>query len=143
MSAFYRWHLFLQRHKSCSGSNRGKNTAIFEDDNMKTENVSVVMPSSGRKLPNMRMGYATSEGQEKAIQAVFRRYSPCFPNVSRPLGSGTGAEHVIDTGTAAPQAQPPYWRSWSERVVIRQEVDEMLQARIVSPPGSPWASPFV
>ena len=48
--------------------------------------------------------------------------------------------HAIDTGDAGPIRQPAHRLSAEERQVQRGEVLKMLQAGVIVPSNSPWAS---
>ncbi|UYV72084.1 hypothetical protein LAZ67_9001766 [Cordylochernes scorpioides] len=52
-------------------------------------------------------------------------------------------KHKIATGDARPLKRRPYRVSPSERNVIHEEVDRMMEIRVVQPSKSPWASPVV
>ena len=81
--------------------------------------------------------------QKQSSQAMFTKHRSCFPTSERPLGVLKDTEHIIETDTVRPMSQPPYRRSWAERIIIRTEVDKMLKAGIATPSKSPWASPIV
>jgi len=52
-------------------------------------------------------------------------------------------EHGINTGDAEPIHQTPYRTAPKERELIREQVKEMLESKIISPSRSPWAFPIV
>lgn len=91
-------------------------------------------------LPKLVTGTQLTWDQTCRLQELVARFRSCFPTADRPLGRITGVAHTVDTGDAKPISQAPYRRSWAERIVIRDEVDKMLKARIGAPSCSPWAS---
>ena len=51
--------------------------------------------------------------------------------------------HKICAGNTAPIQQKPYRVPYSQGDVIKKELDHMLQAGVIRPSTSPWASPIV
>lgn len=51
--------------------------------------------------------------------------------------------HSIDTPEAIPQKSRPYRVSHTERQVIQDQVDEMLQHGVIEQSQSPWSSPVI
>ena len=52
-------------------------------------------------------------------------------------------EHEIHVGEASPIHQKPYRVPYSRRELVKEKLDKMLEARIIRPSTSPWASPIV
>jgi hypothetical protein len=53
------------------------------------------------------------------------------------------AQHVIDTGDSKPVNQSPRRVSPQNRKIIKETIDALLEAGIISPSRSPWASPVL
>ncbi|UYV69914.1 hypothetical protein LAZ67_7001174 [Cordylochernes scorpioides] len=69
-----------------------------------------------------------------------------FSEVFGPIDKTTSriiTKHRINTGDAKPSKKMPYRVSPSERKVIQEEVDRMMEMGVVQPSESPWASPVV
>ena len=67
-----------------------------------------------------------------------------FPEVLRSVPGRTHlVEHEIHVGEASPIHQKPYRVPYSRRELVKEELDKMLEARIIRPSTSPWASPIV
>ena len=49
----------------------------------------------------------------------------------------------IDTGSHTPFKHKPYHTSLTKRKIVDDAIDDMLQANIIMPSNSPWASPIV
>lgn len=83
-----------------------------------------------------------SATQARDMRTLLQRYSSIFAS-----GGITGRTnlvmHSIDTGSADPIKQPAHRLSNGERQVQREEVLKMLQAGVIAPSNSPWASPVV
>ena len=59
------------------------------------------------------------------------------------IGRTTKIKHRIYTGDAIPIAQRPYRANPTNAKFIDEEIQKMLEAGIVRPSKSPWASPVV
>ena len=67
-----------------------------------------------------------------------------FPEVlANTPGRATLVKHHIRVGDASPIQQKPYWVPYAQRDVVKWELDRMLQAKVIRPSTSPWASPIV
>lgn len=81
--------------------------------------------------------------QAEALCRILEGYRDIFDFDNRPLGQTSVVTHRINTGDANPIHRRPYRVSASERAVIQQEVNKMLEKDIIEPSCSPWASPVV
>ena len=52
-------------------------------------------------------------------------------------------QHHINVGDAVPIQQKPYRVPYAQRDLIKKELDQMLEAKVIRPSTSPWASPIV
>lgn len=81
--------------------------------------------------------------QKAQLLRLLYRFRSSFDCEQHSLGRTSMVTHSIDTGSHAPLRQRPYRVSPSERHVIDQQVNDMLQRGIIRPSNSPWASPVV
>ena len=51
--------------------------------------------------------------------------------------------HEIPTGNAIPSRQPMRRMSPAHRIIVEQEVEQMLADGVIEPSNSPWSSPVV
>ena len=58
-------------------------------------------------------------------------------------GRTTLTEHEIDVGDAAPIHQKPYCIPYSRRELVKRELDGMMEAGVIRPSTSTWASTIV
>lgn len=86
-------------------------------------------------------GLSPSERSE-LLQLLYQ-YRESFDVVQPSLGRTSTTLHYIDTGSHAPLRQRPYRVSVTERQVITEQVNDMLQRGVIQPSQSPWASPVV
>ncbi|UYV62930.1 hypothetical protein LAZ67_2002542, partial [Cordylochernes scorpioides] len=73
---------------------------------------------------------------------LFENFSEVFGPIDKTT-SRIITKHRINTGDAKPSKKMPYRVSPSERKVIQEEVDRMMEMGVVQPSESPWASPVV
>ena len=86
------------------------------------------------EMPNL------NEEQKQDILVLMREY----PSVFQPVpGRTTLTAHQVHTGDAVPIRQNAYRIPYSRREVVKKELDEMLEAGVIRPSSSPWASPIV
>lgn len=81
--------------------------------------------------------------QDGQLQSILDEYDELFVTQNENIGIVPFIRHVIDTGTEQPIRSKPYRVSYHEQQVIRKLVDEMLEAGIIRPSRSHWASPVV
>ncbi|UYV81558.1 K02A2.6-like, partial [Cordylochernes scorpioides] len=73
---------------------------------------------------------------------LLENFSEVFGSIDKTT-SRIITKHRINTGDAKPSKKMPYRVSPSERKVIQEEVDRMMEMGVVQPSESPWASPVV
>jgi hypothetical protein len=119
---------------------RVSGAALFSEHVEPTE---VLPPSdSPQTTPAYKIGDLEPK-QKVQLQALLERFSDLFISDFENLTVTPLVEHCIDTGDAKPVRQAPYRESMSERELIRAELQRMLDARVIIPSQSPWASPVV
>lgn len=84
----------------------------------------------------------TSKQREDLTQLLVK-YEDVFVTENSAIGIVPFIRHEIDTGDHDPIRSKPYRVSVAEQKVIRGLVDEMLEANIIRPSRSYWASPVV
>uniref|UniRef100_A0A6G1SP10 RNA-directed DNA polymerase n=2 Tax=Aceria tosichella TaxID=561515 RepID=A0A6G1SP10_9ACAR len=81
--------------------------------------------------------------QETQLKNLLDQYEGLFVTQNENIGIVPFIKHVIDTGDAEPIRSKAYRISFKEQQVIRKLVDEMLEAGVIRPSRSHWASPVV
>ena len=76
----------------------------------------------------------------KEIDKVLSEYSDIFCSKGQPIGQCNVGKCTIDTGEHAPIKQRPYRMPLSKRHLVENQVQEMLDAGIIRPSASPWAT---
>ena len=78
--------------------------------------------------------------QQQQLQELMEEFPAIFRETP---GRTTLTEHEIHVGDAAPIRQKPYRVPYSQRDVVKRELEEMMAAGVIQPSTSPWASPIV
>ncbi len=78
--------------------------------------------------------------QKQELADVANSYQNVF---NANPGRTSALEHYIHVAESAPIRQKPYRLPYSRRKVVEEEVQKMLEAKVIRPSCSPWASPLV
>ena len=81
--------------------------------------------------------------QKEIVNSLLNEYKSCFASNYNELGCCKLNKIKINTSSTIPIYQLPYRKSFAERQLIKEEVNRMLEANIIRPSKSPWASPVV
>ena len=84
-----------------------------------------------------------SPEQRTRLRALLQKYNDVFAHNSKQPGDSSVVKHKIDTGNHPPIRLRSYRTSPANKEEIDKQVDEMLQAGIISPSVSPWSFPVV
>ena len=77
------------------------------------------------------------------IEELIQQNISLFAEKDLHLTSTDTVTMTIDTGNHAPVKQRPYCTPLTKRAIVDKAIDEMLEAKIIRPSNSPWASPIV
>ncbi|GFU83515.1 retrovirus-related Pol polyprotein from transposon 297 [Trichonephila clavipes] len=80
---------------------------------------------------------------ETSYPELLRKFSGLFTKTDKSTAAKTNVKHRIFTGDHAPINQRAYRVSPTERRIIHEDVQKMLDEGIVQPSESPWSSPIV
>ena len=81
------------------------------------------------------------ENQQYQLRHLLESYSDCFAQSPMDLGSINIGDVPIPTISDDPISLPPYRLSLNERSELQRQVDELLQAGLIIPSNSSYASP--
>ncbi|GFU73046.1 retrovirus-related Pol polyprotein from transposon 297 [Trichonephila clavipes] len=81
--------------------------------------------------------------QRNKLSELLRKFFWAFTKTDKSTAAKTNVKHRIFTGNHAPINQRAYRVSPTERRIIHEEVQKMLDEGIVQPSESPWSSPIV
>ena len=83
------------------------------------------------------------EQQQMALQEFLTNYADVFAENDLDVGHFTQVQHQIDTGDARPIRQPPRRTPLGFQAEEEDHLKQMLDAGIIRPSQSAWASPVV
>ncbi|GFX09061.1 retrovirus-related Pol polyprotein from transposon 297 [Trichonephila clavipes] len=92
---------------------------------------------------SLMMSPELSDEQRNKLSELLRKFSGLFTKTDKSTAAKTNMKHRIFTGDHAPINQRAYRVSPTERRIIHEEVQKMLDEGIVQPSESPWSSPVV
>ncbi|GFV99332.1 transposon Ty3-I Gag-Pol polyprotein [Trichonephila clavipes] len=92
---------------------------------------------------SLMMSPELSDEQRNKLSELLRKFSGLFTKTDKSTAAKTNVKHRIFTGDHAPINQRAYRVSPTERRIIHEEVQKMLDEGIVQPSESPWSSPVV
>ena len=80
------------------------------------------------------------ESQREVVKSFLLSYADLFAKSNLDRGKTHLVQHKIDTGDHLPIKQRPRHLPLRQREAEREEVGKMLQAGVIEPSSSPWAS---
>ncbi|GFU84218.1 retrovirus-related Pol polyprotein from transposon 297 [Trichonephila clavipes] len=92
---------------------------------------------------SLMMSPELSDEQRNKLSELLRNFLGFFTKTDKSTAAKTNVKHRIFTGDHAPINQRAYRVSPTERRIIHEEVQKMLDEGIVQPSESPWSSPIV
>ncbi|GFS69447.1 transposon Tf2-6 polyprotein [Trichonephila clavipes] len=99
--------------------------------------------SESRMNCSLMMSPELSDEQRNKLSNYSGNFSGLFTKTDKSTAAKTNVKHRIFTGDHAPINQRAYRVSPTERRIIHEEVQKMLDEGIVQPSESPWSSPVV
>ena len=84
-----------------------------------------------------------SKQQKKQLEQLIHKYQDIFVGPDNTLGRTQLVQHKIDTGDTTPFKIPMRRQPISQKPIIENELDKMLQQDIIEPSESPWSSPIL
>lgn len=92
---------------------------------------------------SVQCGDTITSGQKLEIQRLLSKFKDCFSSGLKDLGFTNATEMVIELNDVEPVVYRPYRMSYGERALVRDMVQEMMHAGIVTESTSSYASPIV
>ncbi|GFW90083.1 retrovirus-related Pol polyprotein from transposon opus [Trichonephila clavipes] len=90
---------------------------------------------------SLMMSPELSDEQRNKLSELLRKFSGLFTKTDKSTATKTNVKHKIYTGDYDTTNQRAYRVSPTERRIIHEEVQKMLDEGIVQPSESPWSSP--
>ncbi|UYV84739.1 hypothetical protein LAZ67_X003271 [Cordylochernes scorpioides] len=92
---------------------------------------------------NLTLDPGLSGIQRLQLVSCHDEFIDTFEFGRTPIKPTSTVKHKINTGDHSPIKQRPYRVAPSERRLIQDEVNEMIENHIVKPSESPWSSPVI
>ncbi|UYV76936.1 K02A2.6-like, partial [Cordylochernes scorpioides] len=92
---------------------------------------------------NLTLDPGLSEIQRLHLVSCLDEFIDIFDFGSTPIKPTSTVKHKINTGDHSPIKQRTYRVAPSERRLIQDEVNKMIENHIVKPSESPWSSPVI
>ena len=92
---------------------------------------------------SFNIGITLSSSELQVVKDLLVQHSACFAQSSTDVDSCTVEQHCIPTGNAKPISQRPRRLSPAQRDLVKSMIKDLIDANIVRPSRSPWASPLV
>ena len=96
-----------------------------------------------KKVTSWRLGTKLTEGMVQQLQQLLDEQPEVWAWSEEQIGRMNATAHSIDTGDVKPLKQRAYRLSNAEDHEVDKQVNRWLQAGVVVPSQSPWASPVV
>lgn len=84
-----------------------------------------------------------SDCENRRVLALLRRYKTLFAFRKDQIGETSMAAHVIDTKDHPPIRVTPRRLPLCHRATVQDQLEWMLEKRIIRPSSSPWSAPIV
>lgn len=98
-------------------------------------------PATKRNILNFDINSELPENHQHQLRNLLESYGDCFAQSPMDLGSIDIGDVPIPTMSDDPVSLPPYRLSLNEQRELQRQVDELLQAGLIIPSNSSYASP--
>ena len=125
----------------------GEETGFFSElayDDKITEGKIITSPAdiNPRVKPKLKDADITPEWKQK-FEELYEKYKKVFSKDSADIGKTPIIQMEIDTGDNPPVSQRPYSLALKHVDWVRQELEALEKAGVITRSVSPWASPIV
>lgn len=114
------------------------NAKLMKVDTTETD----VLPEYLLDLKN-RSSENLTENQIEQLERLLKKHTHVFSKTKDDLGVASSIKHKINTGNAQPFKQPPRRIPHTKRDAVDQEIQRLIDCKIIEPSTSPWASNIV
>ena len=83
-----------------------------------------------------------SPEEKEAFKSLISEFQDIFMGPDKKLGQTDLAFHKIDVSEARPIKIPPRKCPLAQREIIEEELDKMLEQKVIEPSDSPWSAPI-
>lgn len=117
----------------------------FDGNTLITENMQIntLLLDDYRIDGTLSCGPNLTNEQDEFLKELLRKYNACFSSSLKDLDITNMGKMIIELENSDPVIYRPYRMSITERSLVRDMVQDMLDAGIVRASSSPYASPIV
>ena len=123
---------------------KGNVVAVIERD---PEIFECSQPVAEVKSAKEELTFNTSQGlsdhQKKRLQELLLKNQDIFSQSEFDLGKSNLISCSINTGKSAPICKRPYRTPFAYRAEVKNQIDQMLSLKLISPSNSSWAAPIL
>ena len=102
-----------------------------------------ILPSRWNRLKAKIKCTMENEIYKEKLYQLLEKYQHLFAESDLELGRTNTVEMKLDTGDSHPIRSKPYRTPLAQRSLVEDHVKQMMDAKVISPSTSPWASPIV
>ncbi|CAG2255790.1 Retrovirus-related Pol polyprotein from transposon 17.6,Retrovirus-related Pol polyprotein from transposon 297 [Mytilus edulis] len=84
-----------------------------------------------------------SRSEKQKVKSLVQEYESLFAETDSDLGKTSLVKHEIETGNARPFKEPPRRTPFHLSKVVNDNIDKMLENKVIEPSHSPWAAGIV
>ena len=121
----------------------GDNSKYLQTDSRKTSTDIYNLNTSSKVGHSYNIGLDISSTQSKSLITLLNKNNNLFVDNMKDLTQTNILQATFDTGGSPPIKQRPYKNPLARQHKLDEQINEMLEAGIVSPSSSPWSSPVV
>ena len=112
---------------------------VFLFDNQDQKN----KKESTNLIDSIRLPAHLNNQQRQSLKCLLQEQQDVISKSSLDVGKTSLVEHSIDTGDSAPIRSQPYRKSFRERQVMKELINEFKDKKLIQDSCSPWSSPVV
>ena len=121
----------------------GDNSKYLQTDSRNTTTNVYNLNTSSKVDHSYNIGLDISSKQSKSLITLLDKNNNLFVDNIKDLTQTNILQATFDTGGSPPIKQRPYKNPLARQHKLDEQINEMLEAGIVSPSSSPWSSPVV
>ncbi|CAG2205410.1 unnamed protein product [Mytilus edulis] len=94
-------------------------------------------------LPQRPTSDKLSRSEKQKVKSLVQEYESLFAKTDSDLGKTSLVKHEIETGNARPFKEPPRRTPFHLSKVVKDNIDKMLENKVIEHSHSPWAAGIV
>jgi transposase InsO family protein len=108
-----------------------------------THDIEDIESNSSVSLKDLTIGEDLTPDQHQQLVELLKRNTDIFAKHDFDIGRTNLMKAKIETGNSYPVRKKPYRTPFAYREEVKEQIDEMLKAKLISPSNSSWAAPIL